>query len=156
MKNTTPHWIAISILSVSLITVLSLSFLGRTEKLEDGRIAVKLENEERDMVLAEMRLLLEASHQIIDNLSKDDIKKIEGVALKVGSKAITTIDMKLAPKLPAEFRALGFSLHSDFDSIAKMAKDGKSHREIELKLADSMNKCIACHKTYQLPVKAQK
>lgn len=152
-KSTIPHWIAIATLSIALIFIINIAFLGKTEKMEDGRIAIRLENHEREMVLGEMRKLLETSQKILENLAKDDIKSIEQIASKVGSKAISTVDMKLAPKLPSDFRALGFGLHKDFDSLSEMSKDGKSHKEIELKLSNTMNKCIACHQAYQLPVK---
>lgn len=156
MKATTPHWIAISVLSVSLIFVTTVSFLGNTEKLKDGRIAVHLSEGEREMALGEMRKLLEASQKIVKGLAENDLKTVEQAATSVGSKAITTVDMKLAPKLPADFRTLGFGLHGNFSELAEMAKTGKNTKEIQLKLANSMNKCIACHSTYQLPAPIKK
>jgi hypothetical protein len=156
MKSTKPHWIAISFLSIALISVISISFLGTTKKLDDGRIAIYLNQDERNMALGEMRKLLEVSQKIVQALVENDLKTIEKEAESVGTNAITTVDMKLAPKLPKDFRALGFGLHGDFSSLAKMAKDGKNSKEIQMKLADSMNKCVACHSTYQLPAPVQK
>jgi len=152
MKNTTPHWIAIGLL-LAVIGAIGFKFvvLGNTEKGDDGRTAVILEPAERQAVLAEMRLLLETSQVIVEALANNDLAAVEAAATPLGSGAIATVDFALRAKLPIEFKKLGFGTHYAFDDIAKMAKEGKPAKEIQLTFANTMNNCIACHAMYQLP-----
>jgi hypothetical protein len=78
---------------------------------------------------------------------------VEAAATPIGSAAIATVDFSLKAKLPAEFKKLGFGTHYAFDDIAKMADEGQPSKKIQLKLAETMNNCIACHAMYQLPEK---
>jgi len=76
---------------------------------------------------------------------------VERAARGVGSAALTTMDFTLSAKLPLGFKKLGFGTHYAFDEIADMAKAGKPVKAIQNKLAATMNNCIACHASYQLP-----
>jgi len=154
MKNTIPHWIAIGLLSVILLAIgFKFIVLGSTAKADDGRTAVLLEPAERQAVLGEMRVLLETTQVIVEALANDDLATVDRAAREVGSAAIGTMDFTLRAKLPLEFKQLGFGTHYAFDDIADMAKTGKSAKEIQTKLALTMSNCIACHVSYQLPVK---
>jgi len=154
MKNTKPHWIAIGLLSALLVAgAFKVIVLGNTEPAEDGRTALILEPAERQAVLGEMRMLLEASQTIVEALANDDLATVEAAATPLGSAAIATVDFSLRAKLPIEFKKLGFGTHYAFDDIAKMAKEKQPAKQIQLKLADTMNNCIACHALYQLPEK---
>ncbi|MCR4300316.1 MAG: hypothetical protein NUV51_01765, partial [Sulfuricaulis sp.] len=56
----------------------------------------------------------------------------------------------LAAKLPLEFKTLGHSVHNDFDRIAM---DAVAMNDVQLslrQLGKTMNKCVACHATYQI------
>ncbi len=153
MKHTTPHWIAIGILGAVLIGIgVKFVVLGSTAKGDDGRTAVLLEPAERQAVLGEMRILLETAQTIIEALAQEDMETVETAARQVGKAAISTMDFRLRAKLPLEFKKLGFGTHYAFDDIADMAAAGKPAREIQLKVAETMNNCIACHASYQLPV----
>ena len=152
MKNTTPHWIAIVLLLGILIAgVLKVVVLGNTEKAADGRTAVLLDSAERQAVLGEMRLLLETTQSVVEGLAHNDPAAVEAASRRVGSDAIATMDVRLRAKLPLEFKKLGFATHYAFDDIADMAKQGKPAKTIQLKLSETMNNCIACHASYQLP-----
>ncbi len=153
MKNTTPHWIAIGILLLVLVGIgFKFVVLGSTGKGDDGRTAVLLEPAERQAVLNEMRMLLETSQAIVAALAEEDLGAVEAAARPIGSAAIATVDFRLRAKLPLEFKKLGFGTHYAFDEIADMAQQGKSVKVIQMKLAETMNNCIACHASYQLPV----
>lgn len=153
MKNITPHWIAIGILSLILIGAgFKFIVLGSTEQAQDGRTVVLLEPAERDVVLQEMRMLLEATQTIVEALAQDDLQTVEAAARPLGAAAVATVDFKLRAKLPLEFKKLGFSTHYAFDDIAEMAKAKQPARQIQLKLAETINNCVACHSSYQLPV----
>ncbi len=153
MKNTTPHWIAIGLLSAILFAIgFKFIVLGSTTKANDGRVAVLLEPGERQAVLGEMRVLLESVQGIVDALARNDLKTVEVTARKVGKSAISTMDFRLRAKLPLDFKKLGFGTHYAFDEIADMAATDKPARDIQRKLADTMNNCIACHASFQLPL----
>ncbi|OIO74874.1 MAG: hypothetical protein AUJ57_01355 [Zetaproteobacteria bacterium CG1_02_53_45] len=152
MKTTTPHWIAIGLLvSVLAAGAFKVIVLGNTEKADDGRTAVILEPAERQAVLGEMRLLLETTQTVVAALANNDLAAVEAAARPIGSAAIATVDFKLRAKLPLEFKKLGFGIHYAFDEIANMAKEGQPTKAIQKKLAETMNNCIACHASFQLP-----
>jgi predicted membrane-bound mannosyltransferase len=155
MKNTTPHWVAIALL-LAIIAGIGIKFmvLGSTGKGKDGRTAVLLTQTERQQVLAEMRMLLEANQQIVEALANDDRKAIQSATQPVGSSAVATMDVRLKAKLPFEFKKLGFATHDAFDAMGSMAAEGRPMKEIQIKLATTMNNCIACHAAYQLPASA--
>jgi len=158
MKNTTPHWIAIGILSAMLLGIgFKFIVLGSTREgdAEDMRTVVLLTNSERAMVLGEMRVLLESTQAIVEALAREDLQAVATAARKVGKAAISTMDFKLRAKLPLEFKQLGFGTHDAFDDIADMAAAGKPAREIQQKLAETMNNCIACHASYRLRASGQ-
>lgn len=152
MKSSKPYWLAIVSLSLALAGALSILLTGQPTSLaEDGRKQIHLSSEERKMVLGEMRRLLESSQLIVQGLADQNLNSIEKAASAVGSKAITTVDLKLAPKLPPEFRQLGFGTHKAFDEIAQLARDKQSPEVIQSKLATTMNNCVSCHAAYQIP-----
>jgi len=153
MKSTTPHWIAITIL-LAIIVAAAVKFvvLGSSETAPDGRTAVLLNDKERQLVLAEMRALLQAAQQVVEALANEDMKAIPAAVQPVGRAAVGTMDVRLKAKLPLEFKKLGFATHDAFDAIGTMASEGKPAKEIQRKLADTMNNCIACHAAYQLPL----
>lgn len=151
MKKTTPHWVVIGLLLAVIVGIgIKVIVLGSTEKGDDGRTAVILTPAERQAVLGEMRMLLEASQSIVEALANNDLATIENTARPLGASAIATVDFALRAKLPIEFKKLGFGTHYAMDDIADMARDKKPAKAIQLKLADTMNKCIACHAMYQL------
>ena len=157
MTSTKPHWIAITILSLLLVAIgIKFVVLGNTEKGDDGRTAVILEPAERQAVLGEMRILLETTQTIVEALANEDLAIVEESARAVGKAAISTMDFKLRAKLPLDFKKLGFGTHYAFDDIADMAKAKAPVKQIQIKLADTMNNCIACHASFQLPVVTKK
>jgi cytochrome c556 len=152
MKNTMPYWIAIGVL-LAVIAGIGVKFivLGSTAKGTDERTAVLLEEGERQLVLEEMRSLLEATQQVLEGLSDGDMKQIDQAATAVGMQATSTMDVVLKAKLPMEFKKLGFATHTAFDEIAAMARNASDTKAMQKKLADTMNNCIACHTSFQIP-----
>ncbi len=152
-KTTTPHWIAIGLLAAALLAIgVKFVVLGSTQEgtAEDPRTVVVLTKGERAMVLGEMRVLLETTQAIVEALAENDMKTVATEARKVGKAAVSTMDFKLRAKLPIEFKKLGFGTHYAFDDLAAMAEAGKTAPEIQRKLAETMNNCIACHAAFQL------
>ena len=154
MKKTTPHWIAIGVLTAILVGGLfKVIVVGNTGGLgSDGRTKVILTAAERQAVLAEMRHLLVTSQAVVEALANNDKGAVDSAARPAGSAAVSTMDFSLRAKLPLPFKKLGFATHQAFDDIADMAKADAPAKHIQLKLAATMKNCIACHESYQLPV----
>ncbi|MDQ6952424.1 MAG: hypothetical protein Q9M15_02740 [Mariprofundaceae bacterium] len=146
-------WVIVAVL-LTIIIGFAVKFmvLGSTATAEDGRTQVLLNTSERAQVLGEMRQLLASTQQVVEGLSEQDLKKVVEAASKVGMQATSTMDVTLKAKLPMDFKKLGFATHQAFDDIARMAQEGKSVQAIQAKLARTMNQCVACHASFQLPV----
>lgn len=88
----------------------------------DGGTCILLTNAERDLVLGEVRDLLEARQAIIEAALADDMPRVAAEARKLGMAEVRAIPpeirLSLLGKLPAEFRQLGFSVHEGMDAIA--------------------------------------
>ena len=122
------------------------------EMTADKRMAVQLSAGERQHVLMEMRGLLQSTQGIIEGLAKDDMELVQKSALAAGTDGRkTTENMIMHKKMPQEWMQLGGMAHKSMDEIAQMAADGKSAKDIQLKLVSAMDSCTACHAAYQLP-----
>ncbi len=128
-----------------------------TERL-DQREILPLNQLQRQHVLEEMRGLLVATQGIIEGLANEDMEMVAKSASSAGMKSRQTVEnranmqrLQMGRVLPAEFRKMGRAAHMGMDEISEMAKQGKSAKEIQLKLVDIMNTCVACHSAYQIP-----
>ena len=124
----------------------------------DEREVLPLNPLQRQQVLAEMRGLLVATQGVIDGLARDDMKLVAAAAAPASLKGHGSVENKANMKrlglknvLPAEFRQMGRGVHLSFSEIEQMANDGKTAKEIQLYLAETMNTCVACHAAYQIP-----
>ena len=124
----------------------------------DEREVLPLNQLQREQVLNEMRGLLVATQGVIEGLAHDDMQAVQEAAKSASMKADGTVESKANMKrlqmgkvLPPEFRQLGQGVHVAFGEMAQMAADGKPAKDIQLKLAETMNSCVACHSAYQIP-----
>ncbi len=125
-------------------------FAGSVEKAEDGRVAILLEPGERAFVLREMRGFVAGLQQMTAALSRDDMKAAAAAARGMGMAAAHNAPLPMVAKLPLEFKTLGFSVHRDFDGIAADAETLGDPKHTLAQLADTLQKCVACHNTYQI------
>lgn len=137
-----------------------LSFLAATVLLVpatvmavDQRADIRLAAEQREVVLTEMRGFLSAVQQITDALARQDMKAVAVAARSVGSAATHDMPASLKQALPLEFKQLGFSVHHDFDQLAMDAESIGDVRHSMTQMSGILQKCVACHATYQLNVK---
>ncbi|MDX8382924.1 MAG: hypothetical protein R8M45_02510 [Ghiorsea sp.] len=154
MKSTKYHWIAIACLSLIIVTgAMKFVVMGDTSASTgvDERTIVNLNANQRQMVLQEMRGLLETTQQVVQGLANNDLAQVAEASKAVGMAAVSTMDVKLKAKLPLGFKKLGFATHQAFDDLATMANNGAEKDLIQRKLADTMNNCLSCHATYQIP-----
>jgi hypothetical protein len=137
---------------VAVIAVMTYKLLlaGRTEAAPDGRVAIVVEPPECDLLLQEMRLFLEGLQAMAAGLAKDDLGAVASAARALGSKMTGDVPAALMTKLPIEFKTLGLSVHRDFDQIALDAEGLGLPKHTLGQVSAVMQKCVACHKTYQL------
>lgn len=146
-------WKKIALASL-LLWIASLSFIaykfvkGNAVQV-DNRVEVRLSAGDRDLVLGEMRTLLKGVKGIIKGLSEDDKAFIENSARGNGMIMAQDVNPALMMKLPKAFKAMGVSVHKDFDDIANKVH-GMDTKQVLSNLNTVMNKCISCHQTYKI------
>jgi hypothetical protein len=97
-----------------------------------------------------MRMFLEGLQAIAAGLEKDDLAAVASAARALGAKMTGDVPPALMTKLPIEFKTLGLSVHRDFDQIALDAEGLGMPNHTLGQLSAVMQKCVACHRTYQL------
>lgn len=151
MKKTT--WLGLLLtLSVVLNGTLIYRFIiaGSALEITDQRTAIVLEEPERELVLAEMRMFLAAVQGITQAIHQENMGEVAAKARAVGSAAAGEVPASLMGKLPLEFKQLGLSTHQSFDTIAMDAESlGDGPHAME-QLGKLLNNCISCHATYQI------
>jgi len=123
---------------------------GNAEKV-DNRVAITLSVAEKDVVLGEMRLLLEGLQGIISGLSNSDFKKVEVSARGNGMVMAQDVNPALMLKLPVEFKSVGMGVHKAFDDLAENI-DGKDIKIILREIDSIMDSCVGCHLIYKLEI----
>lgn len=144
-------WTTLILLAV-LTSYMGYKFIltGAVAPSTDGRQAILLDEPERDIVLAEMRMFLSSVQKITDGVAKNDMDIVVKAARKVGLAAQQTVPSSLAGKLPLSFKKLGFDTHRKFDALALDAKDlGDPEHTLE-QLSTLMTNCVSCHSIYKI------
>ncbi|MBM9579750.1 hypothetical protein JWG45_21605 [Leptospira sp. 201903070] len=94
---------------------------GNSEISKDGRTAIRLTEEERMLVLSEMRGLLTSVNGILGGLAEKKFERAAQAASNSGMglvKSLENEEKKILLKLPLEFKRLGFGTHEQFDKIS--------------------------------------
>lgn len=139
------------LLWLSTIAVFAWFFInGNIATGTDGRTAIVLHANERDLVLSEMRGLLSATQGILEGANQGDLQHIVKSASAAGMASAADVNPLLMAKLPMAFKSLGISVHRDMDEISKAAAHGTPAADILKMTAKTMEKCIACHSAWQL------
>lgn len=149
-------WALVTILATSS-GIMTYKFIlsGETSESKDGRIAVHLTTDERDLVLAEMRTFLDSVQQITQGVANDDFTTVATAARKVGRAAQQGMPGTLIGKLPLEFKRLGFDTHTQFSQLALDAEQLADREHTLNQLATLMHNCVACHSTFQFETMQQ-
>jgi len=145
--------IAIGSMALWIITISYAGYkfkYGNAEKV-DNRVAITLSVAEKDVVLGEMRLLLEGLQGIISGLSNSDFKKVEVYARGNGMVMAQDVNPALMLKLPVEFKSVGMGVHKAFDDLAENI-DGKDIKIILREIDSIMDSCVGCHLIYKLEI----
>ncbi|KVW95642.1 hypothetical protein ABW22_10635 [Thiobacillus denitrificans] len=120
----------------------------------DARVVLELTSSERVMILEEMRMFLTGVQKMTGALGQQDMPAVAEAARDMGQKMVHEVPPALRAKLPMEFRQLGFSVHRDFDQIALDADSLKDVSYSLGQLSATLQKCVACHATYQIQTPA--
>ena len=155
MKNCKLSWVLVVVLLTMVIWMGYKFFVGEVGPSEDGRQTVLVSKDERNLLLHEMRGLLEASQGILAAVSKNDFDAVSKLARASGMSVAAAGPESVLRKLPAEMKVLGFDTHRKFDDIAADAEKFRDERRVIEKLSVLMSNCIACHATYRFVEKVQ-
>ncbi len=148
-------WKKIALVSLG-VWLLTLGFSayffikGAGKTGDDGRLAVTLAREERNLVLAEMRQLLAGVQTILEAITNNDMKVVERTASSLGMKAAADVNPALMAKLPLDFKSTGMSVHGRFDELSLKVHGGMGKDEVLKEVSDIMLTCVGCHQAYRL------
>lgn len=117
------------------------------------RQVILLSEQEKSLVLAEMRTMLESTQKIVQGFAVNDRAMIQSAAKTAGMGSAIDLDPVFLAKLPLDFKTLGFSMHADMDAIGKAAEGGADAQEINKMLSNTLLKCVGCHSTWQISTK---
>jgi hypothetical protein len=148
----TARVLSVTAIALWLFTIVVAAFFfvrGRTQVSPDGRTTVLLASDERNLVLTEMRGMLETVQIVVDGVKAGDMKQVAQAARASGIAAAADINPALMVKLPIEFKQLGLSVHKRFDEIATAAASGASREQLLGSLSTQLSACVACHASYR-------
>lgn len=135
-----------------VIAAMAYKFIiaGSTQMGEDGRVAVILEPGERVLMLREMREFVVGLQLVADALSRDDMQGVAKASRGMGTARAHDVPVAMMGKLPLEFKTLALDTHREFDAIAADAEANGTSKHTLTQLADVLQKCVACHASYQV------
>jgi len=143
-------WISLAA-AVMVVAGMTYKFIiqGAVEPGVDGRLAIQLDDHERQLVLSEMRAFLESVQQITHGISANDMELVATSASSVGLASQQAVPGSLIGKLPLSFKKLGRDTHAKFDELALDAGQfGDSGHSLS-QLGKLMQNCVACHAAYR-------
>jgi len=150
MKKIKISWIIIVILIIIIAIFVYKFTAGSVTPSDDGRQAVILTKDERNMILLEMRTWLQSTQGVLKAAINNDLEEVATVARVSGMAAEALTPGSLFRKIPLPMKKLGFGTRSKFDEIAVMAENKVDNKKIIKFLSDTMTNCIACHASYRL------
>ncbi len=145
-----------SLLTILLLVVAFFSYkfiyLGETEPLADGRIAIQLNSSERDLVLAEMRGFVATLQRVIQGIAREELTEAATAARQAGMAAQGGVPVSLVGKLPMAFKKLGLDTHQKFDQLALDAEQMGDTSHTLTQLGELMQNCVSCHASYRIAI----
>lgn len=143
-------WASLGLWLVTVAAAVVLFVRGQTAPSTDTRRAILLAPAERDLVLAEMRGMLNAVQGVVQGVRARDTKQVAAAARASGMAAAVDVNPALMAKLPLDFKDLGLSVHKGFDELAAAADKGASGDELLERLGKQLAACTGCHASYRL------
>lgn len=121
----------------------------------DARIIVRLNENEKAMVLGEMRHLLQTLQNVMSEVENENYEKASQYASSAGMAMAVDVNPAFMAKLPVAFKKLGMSVHEGFDQWAVELKTKPNDRKVISQVSALMQKCVACHASYKFPSGAE-
>lgn len=138
--------LALSLILILIISTFGYFFIkGRTSSSTDDRRNIHLSENERNLVLKEMRAMLIAVNGVIDSLAENDMKRAAESARSAGTATAVDLDPILMSKLPLDFKELGLGTHVLFDELSDEITAGASKETVLRRLSGITARCISCH-----------
>jgi hypothetical protein len=116
----------------------------------DKRQVLALSEVQREHVLNHMRFQLTGVQNILAALYEEDMVTVNSYATSLGMNMTREDKNPLRGVMPKEYSQIGMSLRQDFDQIALDANEFKDAKYTLRQLGNAMNKCAACHASYQI------
>ncbi len=130
-------------------------FPPNVEPHADGRSVVLLSADERNLVLGEMRGLLETVQVVIEAATEGDMETVSTASTAAGMVAAEGESAALLGKLPIEFMTLGMGAHKAFDALALTAQGTDDPLVVLGELGGLLNSCTNCHSGYRLGIEGE-
>lgn len=118
-------------------------------EVPDLRTAVVLTKTERNQILTEMRQLLKSVHGVLNGVANQDLNHAGQAARAAGMAMAADVNPLLMAKLPLTFKAMGMSVHRDFDGLADGIQSGERGEQVLKRLSNLTDRCAACHEIYR-------
>jgi len=142
--------ISIGLWALTVLALGSLFVRGTTQTASDRRTAVVLKPAEKDLVLAEMRVLLSAVQGTVAGLRTGERANTARIVRAAGMAQAADVNPALMAKLPLAFKQNGMSVHEDFDGLAAAIERGTTEEETLARLDSILQRCVGCHAGYRL------
>ena len=148
-------FISLLVISIGVNAVLIRKmFVGNTQVIpNDTRVSIIVSQSNKDFVMHEMRIFVEALHQIHVGIEQNDPALIAKVARASGGSVAGHAPAGLLASVPAEFKTIGFDTHGKFDQIAESAEKNFDPKVTRGQVTELLSNCVACHKMYRMDVK---
>ena len=154
MTDAAKSRIYLATIAVLLLVIAAMAYkfivAGSTQKGEDGRLAIILEPGERALMLREMREFVVGLQLAADALARDDMPGVAKASRGMGTPRTQDVPAAMMGKLPLAFKTLAFDTHRGFDAIAADAEANGTPKHALAQLGEVLQKCVACHATYQV------
>jgi hypothetical protein len=144
-------WVLVLALLIGVSVVGYQVFVGAPlENSADGRRVIRLTEQERGLILTEMRGFLGSLQQVADALAVNDMQQAAIQARRSGHAAQHAAPPLLIAKLPAPFKKIGYDTHAGFDQLALDAEQLGDRDHSLQQLAALMQNCVVCHGAYRI------
>ena len=146
--------IAIGLWVITVAVAAWFFVAGNTVSSPDGRQAIVLSADEKNLILAEMRTMLGSVQGVVEGIANKDMQRVAQAARQSGSAVAAQVPAGLMGKLPLGFKQLGHTAHQGFDEIVVGAESGEPGDLMLARLGERLKNCVACHATYRLEAAA--
>lgn len=122
----------------------------RNAASSDARQPMVLTAGEANFLRTEMRDFLKGMQQIVEGVSRNDMKRVTNAARALGMASTHHVPQSLRMKLPAEFKVQGHAVHTAFDDIARDAESLGDPMQTQKQVGQLLQQCVTCHNQFRI------